>query len=147
MTSTRIDLRLSPGQAPHALSRRRIVMGGLTAAVASLAGCGGAALFAPFFTFLFVGVVDGLTISMSFNPEPASVDQPSGRFAPSSNITVNGVTFTFAGTFDRRDMVLAVVNATAPLASAYTGLFTDDDTVVLTTTEAGRSSITVRRQR
>ena len=147
MTLTRIDLRPSPSQAPHAVSRRRLLMGGLVAAVASLAGCGGAALFAPFFTFLFEGVVDGLTVSISFNPEPASVDQPSGRFAPSSNITVNGETFTFAGTFDRRDMELAVVNAKAPLASTYTGLFTDDDTVVLTTKEAGRSSITERRKR
>ena len=129
------------------MSRRHVVFGATAAAVASLAGCGGAALFAPFFTFNFVGTVDGQEVSISFQPDAASVNQSSGRFAATSNMNVNNQPqVNFFGTFDGRTMTLDAGAALAPLARFYDGAFTDDDTVALTTQQADRRSFVVRRR-
>ena len=129
------------------MSRRHVVFGATAAAVASLAGCGGAALFAPFFTFNFVGTVDGQEVSISFQPDAASLNQSSGRFAATSNMNVTNLPqVNFSGTFDGRNMTLNLVAALAPLATRYDGVFTDDDTVALTPQEAGRRSFVVRRR-
>ena len=129
-------------------SRRRIVMGGLAATLAAVGGCGGAALFAPFFTFLFDGTVDGLPVTISFQPDAASVGQSSGRFAATSNMTVNNLDeFKFSGTFEGRNMKLNVIAASAPLATGYDGVFTDDDTVAFTTTDVDRRGFVARRRK
>lgn len=127
-------------------SRRHVVFGATAAAVASLAACGGAALFAPFFTFNFVGTVDGQDVSISFQPDAASAGQSSGRFAATSNMNVTNLPeIKFSGPFDGRNMTLTLIAALAPLATNYEGVFTDDNTVALTTTQADRSSFVVRR--
>jgi hypothetical protein len=143
-----LDSTLMAPQPAAGVSRRQAVLGAVVAAaVAPLAGCGGAALFAPFFTFLFDGTVDGQAVSISFQPDAASAGQPRGRFAASSNMTVNNLQeFKFSGTFDGRDMKLDLVAALAPLAARYDGVFTDDNTVSLTTSEPGRSSFVARRR-
>ena len=130
------------------VSRRHVVLGTVVAAaVAPLAACGGAALFAPFFTFNFVGTVDGQTVSMSFQPDAASAGQSSGRFAATSNMNVSNLLLpvNFSGPFDGRNMTLNLVGALAPLATLYEGVFTDDNTVALTTTQTDRRSFVVRR--
>ena len=135
----------------HGVSRRQVVLGTVVAAaVAPLAGCGGAALFAPFLTFLFDGTVDGQAVIISFQPDAASVGQSSGRFARTSNMNVDTLPeFKFFGTFDGRNMKLEVEGASAPLAARYDGVFTDDNTVALTPTQPiapGRSAFVVRRR-
>ena len=108
----------------------------------------GGALFAPLFTFNFVGTVDGREVSISFQPDAASVNQPSGRFAASSNMSVNNVDeFKFSGTFDGRNMKLDLAAALAPLATRYDGVFTDDDTVAFTTNDVDRRGFVVRRRK
>ena len=129
------------------MSRRHVVFGATAAAVASLAACGGAALFAPFFTFNFVGTVDGQEVSISFQPDAASVGQSSGRFAATSNMNVTNLPqVNFSGTFDGRNMRLTLVAALAPLATRYDGAFTDDDTVAFTTNDVDRRGFVVRRR-
>lgn len=136
----------------HGVSRRQVVLGTVVAAaVAPLAGCGGAALFAPFFTFNFDGTVDGQAVSISFQPDDASVNQSSGRFRATSNMTVNNLLpeFRFFGDFNGRNMTLTLIGALAPLATNYDGVFTDDNTVALTPTQPialGRSAFVVRRR-
>ena len=130
------------------VSRRKVVLGSFAVAVTAastlpLSGCGGAALFAPFFTFTFGGVVDRQIVSVAFFPDAKSVNQPSGRF-DSSNISVSNVPFNFSGTFDGRDMQLTVVGATVPLGNAYSGHFIEDDTIVLTPSNLNLKPITVR---
>ena len=111
-------------------------------------GCGGAALFAPFFTFNFVGTVDGQEVSISFQPDAASLNQSSGRFAATSNMNVTNLPqVNFSGTFDGRNMTLNLVAALAPLATRYDGVFTDDDTVAFTTKDVDRRPFVVRRRK
>lgn len=143
-----LDSTLMAPQPAAGVSRRQVVLGAVvSAAVTPLAACGGAALFAPFFTFLFDGTVDGQTVSISFQPDAASVGQSSGRFAATSNMTVNNLQeFKFSGNFNGRDMTLDLVAALAPLAARYDGVFTDDNTVSLTTNQPGRSSFVARRR-
>lgn len=148
MNQSHSDLPRTTTVAAHFVSRRQLVMGGLGATLATLGGCGGAALFAPFFTFLFDGTVDGLPVAVSFQPDAASVGQSSGRFAASSNMTVNNLDeFKFSGTFEERNMKLDVIAALAPLATRYNGAFTDDNTVAFTTNEVDRRAFVVRRRK
>ena len=148
MSTTFLDSHGSTNPPFDGMSRRRVVLGATAAAVASLAGCGGAALFAPLFAFLFDGTVDGQAVRISFQPDAASAGQSSGRFAASSNMTVNNLDeFKFSGTFDGRNMTLDVIGALAPLATRYDGVFTDDDTVAFTTKDVDRRPFVVRRRK
>ena len=148
MDATRLGFYSLKHSPVNGMSRRYLVFGATAAAVASLAGCGGAALFAPLFSFNFVGTVDGQEVRISFQPDAASVGQSSGRFAASSNVTVNNLDeFKFSGTFDGRNMTLDVVAALAPLATRYDGVLTDDDTVAFTTTDVDRRGFVVRRRK
>ena len=147
MNTTCLDSHPLTHPPADGMSRRHVVFGATAAAVASLAACGGAALFAPFFTFNFVGTVDGQEVSISFQPDAASVNQSSGRFDQLSNMNVTNLPrVNFSGTFDGRTMTLDLVAASAPLARFYDGVFTDDDTVALTTQQADRRSFVVRRR-
>ena len=146
MNPVHFDSRLPAFDVSCTFSRRQVVLGGVAATlVAPLGGCGGAALFAPFFTFTFGGVVDRQIVSVAFFPDANSVNQPSGRF-DSSNIFVSGFQnpFKFSGTFDGRDLQFAVVGATAPLGDTYRGHFIEDDTIVLTPSNVKFKPITVR---
>lgn len=143
MNITRVDSRPLASPSSDGISRRRVVLGAVAAAVVPLAGCGGAALFAPFFTFQFGGVVEGKLIGVSFFPTPASVGQGRGVFG-TSNISVNGATSNFDGSFDGREMQLIVANPAPPLAATYSGHFIEDDTIVLTPGDPTRKPITVR---
>ena len=154
MISIRFDARpMLQSEALRGISRRHVVLGGAAAALAvPLVGCGGAALFAPFFVFAFVGVVDRKIVSVSFSP-PFS-DQSSGRFDLGSFINVrdpkNGnfsVNSNFDGSFNGRDMQLALTTPLAPLAATYSGLFIEDETITLTPTDPARLPITVRLDR
>ena len=148
MNTTCLDSHPLTHPPTDGMSRRHVVFGATAAAVASLAGCGGAASFAPFFTFNFVGTVDGQEVSISFQPDDASAGQSSGRFAATSNMNVTNLPrqVNFFGTFDGRTMTLTLIAALAPLATNYDGVFTDDNTVALTTTQADRRSFVVRRR-
>lgn len=150
MNPVHFDSRLPAFDVSFGVSRRKVVLGSFAVAVAAtstlpLGGCGGAALFAPFFTFTFGGVVDRQIVSVAFFPDANSVNQPSGRF-DSSNIFVSGFPnpFKFSGTFDGRDMQFTVVGATAPLGNTYGGHFIEDDTIVLTPSNLKLKPITVR---
>ena len=147
MNTTCLDSHPLTHPPTNGMSRRHVVFGATAAAVASLAACGGAALFAPFFTFNFVGTVDGQTVSISFQPDDASVNQSSGRFRATSNMNVSNLLLpvNFSGPFDGRNMTLTLIDALAPLATTYDGVFTDDNTVALTTTQTDRRSFVVRR--
>ena len=148
MNTTCLDSHPLTHPPTNGMSRRHVVFGATAAAVASLAACGGAALFAPFFTFNFDGTVDGQAVSISFQPDAASDRQSSGRFARTSNINVTNLPLPviFSGRFDGRTMTLDLDDALAPLAPKYDGVFTDDNTVALTTTGFDRRSFVVRRR-
>lgn len=154
MNSIRFDARpMLQLEALRGISRRHVVLGGAAAALAvPLVGCGGAALFAPFFTFAFVGVVDRKIVSMNFSPQ--TTDQSSGRFDLGSSINVSdpksivlSITSFFDGSFNGRDMLIALATPLAPLAPKYSGVFVEDGTLVLTPTVAGPLPITVRIDR
>lgn len=146
MNTTCLDSHPLTHPPTNGMSRRHVVFGATAAAVASLAACGGAALFAPFFVRNFEGTVDGQEVSISFQPDAASVNQSSGRFLATSNMNVRNLPqVNFSGPFDGRNMTLNLVGALAPLATLYEGVFTDDNTVALTTTQTDRRSFVVRR--
>ena len=138
MISISFDSSPTAGAARYGVSRRKVVLGVVAAMTVPLGGCGGGlALFAPFISFTFVGVVDGKIVSISFSPSFENV--PSGNFDATSQITVldpkvlnSTIRSTFSGSFDGRDMQLTVVGATAPLGDTYSGRFIEDDTIVLT---------------
>ena len=157
MTSPNFDSRLTTRDTSYRLSRRKVVLGGVAAAaVVPLSGCGGAAAvvaFAPFFSFTFEGVVERKIVSVSFNPP--SANQLSGRFDSSSSMNVRdpknnnfSVRSTFEGSFNERQLQLTLANASPPLAAKYSGLFTEDRTIVLTPVltpaDARREPITLR---
>jgi hypothetical protein len=140
---------------PCRISRRRVVLGGLGAMLVPLYGCGGgageAALFAPFFVFAFEGVVDRRLVDVSFAPDSTS-GTTSGRFDPANSVInmsdANGGNFfssSFSGSFQERSMHIVLQTAQAPLVSEYDGVFTAQDTIVLTPSGAAGASITVRR--
>ncbi len=155
MRSINFASRLTTLDGWQGISRRQVVLGSAAAALAvPLGGCGGAglALFAPFISFTFVGVVDRKVVSISFSP--SFENKPSGNFDANSQIFVrdpkNGAfnfSASFSGSFDGRDLRLTLVNAQAPLATGYTGVFSDDRTIVLTPTTAGPEAFTVRLDR
>ena len=155
MNSIRFDARpLRHQETPKGVTRRHLVLGSAAAVLAvPLTGCGGAALFAPFFAFTFVGVVDRKIVSMSFSPP--NRDQSTGRIDLQSFITAsdpkNGAFFVssnFDGSFNGRDLQIALAIPLAiplaPLAPRYSGVFVEDGTIVLTPTVAGPLPITVR---
>lgn len=138
-----------------AVSRRRLVLGGASLAIsAPLLGCGGAELFVPFFVFAFQGVVDRKIVNVSFSPDSTSSGQSNGRF-DAGNCFINVrdpsdgnffVSSNFEGSFNGRELQLMLQAAQPPLASAYTGYFSEEDTVVLTPAAGlAGASITVRR--
>ena len=137
-------------------TRRKVILSGASmvtlAAGIPLAGCGGGALvgalapgglasFAPFFLFGYSGVLDRKIVRVAFLPQ--TTDKSSGAFLD-SNIFVNGTLFKFSGTFKDRELDITIVQPLAPLASRYTGLFTDDDTILMTPVGAGRLAFTLR---
>jgi hypothetical protein len=136
------------------LSRREVVLGGMAgAAVVPLWGCGGGAVvgalvpsFAPFFVFTYSGVVERKIVTVNFFPSKASSGKTSGTF-DTSNISVAGQQFQFTGTFSERTLMITVAAPLPPLAAVYNGLFTEDETIVLTPVQAGRLPITVRLDR
>ena len=149
MISISFDSSPTAGAARYGVSRRKVVLGGVAAMTVPLGGCGGGfALFAPFISFTFVGVVDGKIVSISFSPSFKNV--PSGNFDANSQITLRDpkvnstITSTFSGSFGGRDMQLAVVGAAAPLGDTYSGHFIEDDTIVLTPSNLKLKPITVR---
>lgn len=162
MTSITQDARLPVGDVPHQLahlsrpSRRKLLLGGVAAAaVVPLYGCGGGALvgalspaFAPFFVFSYQGVVERKIVSLSFFPNPSSSGKTSGDF-DTSNINVDGKQYQFTGSFNERTLDIRVVAPLSPLAAAYSGLFSEDETIVLTPApaQAGRQPFTVRLDR
>lgn len=152
MNSIRFDAHpmLRP-QASTGVSRRHVVLGSAAAALAApLFGCGGGAvLFAPFFVFSFVGVVDRKIVSVSFSPP--NRDQSTGVFDLQSFISVRDprdnaffVSSNFDGSFNGRDLQMALTTPLAPLAPRYSGVFVEDGTLVLTPTVSGPRPITVR---
>lgn len=132
------------------LSRREVVLGGIAGAtVVPLLGCGGGALvpsFAPFFVFTFSGVVERKIVTVNFQPSQGSSGKTSGTF-DTSNISVAGQSFQFTGTFSERTLMITVTGPLPPLAAVYNGLFTEDETIVLTPVQAGRPPITLRLDR
>ena len=138
MISISFDSSPTAGAARYSVSRRKVVLGVVAAMTVPLGGCGGGlALFAPFISFTFQGVVDGKIVSISFSP--SFKDVPSGSFDASSQITLRDpkvvnstIPSQVSGSFDGRDMKLTVVGAAAPLAATYSGHFIEDDTIVLT---------------
>ena len=142
-------------------TRRKVVLSGASIATLAagfpLAGCGGGAVvaalapgglasFAPFFFFTHLGVVERKIVSVSFFPDQASTGTTSGNFA-TSNISVDNNTYNFTGTFKERELDITVVQPLAPLANRYTGLFTDDETIVMTPVGPGRLPFTLRLDR
>jgi hypothetical protein len=102
--------------------------------------------FAPFFVFTFSGVVERNIVTINFLPNQASSGKTSGSF-DTSNISVAGQQFQFTGTFSERTLMITVAAPLPPLAAVYNGLFTEDETIVLTPVQAGRLPITVRLDR
>lgn len=125
--------------------RRRRVLGGLGAAVLApltgLTGCGGGAeLFVPFISFTFDGTTRGATVSFFLDPEGSSSCLRSGRFEFSRVTVIEGVNsnqFDVSGSFDGRDMSLAIANPPTLLAAAYQGHFINDATIALTPVGGG----------
>lgn len=135
------------------VSRRQVVFASAAAGL-PLLGCGGAeALFAPFFVFSFQGVIGRQIVNISFTPDFASVDKPSGSFDTINSFInvrdpVNGnffVSTNFSGSFNGRSLQITLAAPQAPLAVTYTAQFTEDDTVVLSPAGVGGTPITVRR--
>ena len=154
MNSIRFDARpLLQPKALTGISRRHVVLGSAAAALAvPLVGCGGAALFAPFFVFTFVGVVDRKIVSVSFSPP--NRDLPTGVIDLQSFISVRDpknnaffVSSNFDGSFNGRDLQIRLLIPLAPLAPQYNGEFVEDGTIVLTPTAPGPLPITVRIDR
>ena len=150
MISISFDSSPTAGAARYGVSRRKVVLGVVAAMTVPLGGCGGGlALFAPFISFTFVGVVDGKIVSISFSPSFENV--PRGNFDANSQITLRDpkdlnseVKSRFSGSFDGRDMKLTVVGAAPPLDGTYSGHFIEDDTIVLTPSNLKLKPITVR---
>ena len=151
MNSIRFNARpLRHQESLRGISRRQVVLGSAAAALAlPLVGCGGAALFAPFFVFTFVGVVDRKIVSVSFSPP--NRDQSTGVIDLQSFISVRDpknnnffVSSNFDGSFNGRDLAITLVTPLAPLAPKYGGVFVEDGTIVLTPTVPGPLPITVR---
>lgn len=129
-------------------ARRRIVLGGLGGIAAALAaplsglsGCGGGAeLFVPFISFTFDGTTQGATVSFFLSVAGNLSCVESGRFE-FSRVTVtvgaNSNQFDVSGTFNGRDMDLAIANPPALLAAAYKGRFISDATLTLTPVGGG----------
>jgi hypothetical protein len=136
------------------LSRRDVVLSSMAGAVVmQLLGCGGGAVvgalvppFAPFFVFTFSGVVERKIVAVNFLTSQASSGKTSGSF-DTSNISVAGQQFQFTGTFSERTLMITVAAPLPPLAAVYNGLFTEDETIVLTPVQPGRVPITVRLDR
>ena len=153
MNITRVDSRPLASPYCDGISRRHVVLGGAAAALAvPLAGCGGAALFAPFFVFSFVGVIDRKIVSVSFSPP--NRDQSTGVIDRQSSISVRDpknivptVSSNFDGSFNGRDLLIALVTPLAPLAPNYSGVFVEDGIIVLTPTVPGPLPIIVRLDR
>ena len=154
MNSIRFDARpLLQPKALTGISRRHVVLGSAAAALAvPLVGCGGATLFAPFFVFTFVGVVDRKIVSVTFSPP--NRDLPTGVIDLQSFISVRDpknnaffVSSNFDGKFNGRDLLIALATPLAPLAPQYSGEFVEDGTIVLTPTAPGPLPITLRIDR
>ena len=154
MSSIRFDARpLLQPKALTGISCRHVVLGSAAAALdVPLVGCGGAALFAPFFVFTFVGVVDRKIVSVTFSPP--NRDLPTGVIDLQSFISVRDpknnaffVSSNFDGKFNGRDLLIALATPLAPLAPRYSGEFVEDGTIVLTPTAPGPLPITLRIDR
>lgn len=154
MNPVHFDSRSTACDVACTFSRRQVVLGGVAATlVAPLGGCGGAALFAPFFIFTYEGVVglnaaDRKIVTVNFFPQ--SKDQTSGLFEAGAKIKVLNndrtpfVDSTFKGTFDGRDLKFNLDTAKTPLATNYLGRFNEDFKIDLTPVESGFDSITIR---
>lgn len=134
----------------HKLSRRSMLLGSVAVGATSQCACGGGGgtedSFAPFFVNIFGAVIGSIAVKVNFFPDTASNGQPSGNFDPTQSIIkfgpssdLSNITFSanFKGSFNRRAMTLTLLpDAMNPrpqlLAAAYSGVFTNNDTIVLT---------------
>lgn len=143
-------------------TRRKVVLSGASIATLAagipLAGCGGGALvpalapgglasFAPFFVFTYLGVVERKIISVNFLRDQASAGKNSGNFETSKIRVDNNQPNDFSGSFKERELEITIVQPLAPLATRYTGLFTEDETILMTPVGAGRLPFTLRLDR
>lgn len=145
-------LLIDPGAGPPGCRRRSLIVGGMCAALAPLAGCGGgeAALFVPFFSFIWDGTLEDRPVTVFFLPEDPDSCSAQGRFAVTSNINTTdadgaNVSSQFSGRYDQRELRIELATPADPLARVYIGRFTADDTVRFTE-EGGTQTFSVQRQ-
>ncbi|NRR30222.1 hypothetical protein HSX11_08465 [Oxalobacteraceae bacterium] len=136
------------------------MLAGLALLPTTLTSCGGGtelALVAPYITFVFRGVNGPPDAPLQFiqlGLQSADIDQkkPRGGIESGSLSTTDAGTGAgqqlasiASGTYAGGDFDISLPSATAPLATAYSGTFSDADTIVLKPKTAGLATFTLVR--